>query len=294
VRLALFVLFNAVVIPAYVLCRGPLARYRRPLQRVWAKGCCWLAGIRVKALGEADWRRSVLYVSNHVSYMDIPVLSSLLAGTFVAKSEVAGWPLFGLAARVTGTIFIRRQAAEAAVQGRKMRERLLAGERLILFPEGTSTDGSAVAPFKTSLFAIAEPAPGDPGVVVQPIAIAYTEFLDGTRLVGPLRACYAWFGDATLLPHLFRLVGYRGCVAEVRFLPPIIGAQAGGRKALARLAEAAVAGGVAAAHGSGEALGHNLEGDQSRPRHSAAEAPSVNEARREAVGDRRRSAPAGR
>lgn len=228
----------------YALCRGPLARFRRVLQIQWCRGCLWLLGLKVRTIGAPATDGVLLFVSNHVSYLDIPVLSRNIAGTFVAKTEVAGWPLFGYAARITGTVFINRIGNEAKAQRRELVSRLAGGERLILFPEGTSTDGSRVEPFKSALFSLAE----DPGLrdrlVVQPVSLAYTRAHDGTPLIGPLRALYAWFGEGTLLPHISRVLGLRGGEVEVRLHPPIAAAAVANRKELARLAEAAVRAGV--------------------------------------------------
>jgi lyso-ornithine lipid O-acyltransferase len=241
-------LLNGVLIPAYALSGGPLRRFRRPLQKLWCRGSCWLAGCRLLVSGVP--RRAgepTLFVANHCSYLDIPVIARDAHATFVAKADVAGWPLFGLAARLTGTIFIQRMGSEAKAQGHQLLSRLVGGENLVLFAEGTSTDGAAVAPFKSTLFAIAEQTPAEVGLVVQPIAITYARALDGTPLTGARRELYCWFGEATMFPHLLRMLSLPGAEVEVHFLDPIPVAGIG-RKELARRAQAAVAAGVAAAN----------------------------------------------
>jgi 1-acyl-sn-glycerol-3-phosphate acyltransferase len=136
-----------------------------------------------------------------------------------------------------------------------LRERLRGGESLILFPEGTSTDGSGVMPFKSSLFNIAENLPAGTNLVVQPVSVTYVRTIDGTPLVGPLTELYCWYGDATLLPHLRRVFGLEGAIVEVRFHEPISVQEGTSRKDLARRCEAAAARGVAASHaGNGEKL----------------------------------------
>jgi 1-acyl-sn-glycerol-3-phosphate acyltransferase len=128
-----------------------------------------------------------------------------------------------------------------------MLDRLAAGENLMLFAEGTSTDGSAVAPFKSTLFGIAENAPPELEMMVQPVSITYARAVDGTPLIGDSRDLYCWFGDATLFPHLMRMLSLPGAEVDLRFHQPI--AVAGiGRKEIARRAQAAVAAGVAAAN----------------------------------------------
>lgn len=253
-RLSAFVLLSAFMIVAYSACLGPLRRWRRPLQVVWSKGCYALAGIRVRASGEPYRDGPSLTVANHVSYLDIPVLAALIDGAFVAKTEVGSWPLFGTAAKITGTVFVNRSGGEAMSQREELTRRLSEGERgLILFAEGTSTDGSRVAPFKSSLFSIAEKPPEGGELVVQPVSIAYPRDLDGRPLTGRSRELYCWYGDAALMPHMWRMMGLKGAEAEVRFHAPIRITAPVRRKDLARAAEAAVTAGVAQAFAAPDA-----------------------------------------
>lgn len=213
---------------------------------VWAKGCYKLAGVTVRTFGKSHRDGPVLTVANHVSYLDIPILAALIDGAFVAKSEVGSWPLFGTAARITGTVFVNRSSGDAMSQREELTRRLNPGGRgLILFAEGTSTDGSRVAPFKTSLLGVAERPPAGRELVVQPASIAYPRDIDGRLLTGARRSLYCWYGDAALLPHMWRMMGLRGAEAEVRFHTPIRASGGTRRKELARTAEAAVASGVA-------------------------------------------------
>lgn len=246
-RLALFALMNLVLIPVYVLAVGPMRRLRPWLQRLYCRLINRLLGLRLAVSGQPCGAGPVLFVANHVSYLDIPVLRSLIDAAFVAKAEVARWPLFGLLSRLTGTVFIQRTGSEVMAQRATMRGRLGAGDSLILFPEGTSTDGAFVRAFKSSLFSSV--AGGDDGmaVTVQPISIAYARYRDGTPLLGADRALYCWFGGATLFPHLMRVFGLRGAEVEVRFHAPLPAGAWSDRKALARAAHALVAAGVALA-----------------------------------------------
>ncbi|MBK8174647.1 MAG: 1-acyl-sn-glycerol-3-phosphate acyltransferase [Rhodospirillales bacterium] len=239
------VLVSLGLMAIYAISIGPLRRWRRPLQVLWCRSLCYCSGLRLVIRGKPRNVGPTLFVANHVSYLDIPVIARTADMTFVAKADVARWPLFGQAAKLTRTIFIHRVGAEAKIQGRQMLERLAAGDNLMLFAEGTSTDGSAVAPFKSTLFSIAERQPVGSTLMVQPVSITYCRALDGTPLIGPLRALYCWFGDATMLPHLMRMLSLPGAIVEVRYQEPI--ATSGvGRKELARQAEAAVAAAVAA------------------------------------------------
>lgn len=244
----LFLLANAVLIPMYAGCLGPARRWRRPIQILWCRIVLRLAGLRVHVVGTPHTTGPALYVSNHASYLDIPVLSRHLDAAYVAKSEVARWPLFGIIARLTGTIFVSRRSAEAREQRKTVRTHLETGGSLLLFPEGTSTDGTGVAPFKAALFDIAGINGAETGTVVQPISVAYTRSIDGTPLIGPHRELYCWYGDMTMLPHLLRVLGLRGAEVVLRYHPAVRPAAFASRKALARHCEEQVAAGVADAH----------------------------------------------
>ena len=253
VRFFLFVILTVLLLLPYILCFSAWPRAHYAARSAWARMACRLLGLRVHVIGAAYRQGTVLYASNHVSYLDIPVLAGPLAATFVAKSEVADWPVLGLLSKWGRTVFIKRSASEAKAQTVMLRERLAGGESLILFPEGTSTDGNGIMPFKSSLFNIAENLPAETNLVVQPVSVTYVRTIEGTPLVGPLTELYCWYGDATLLPHLMRVFGLKGAIIEVRFHEPIPVGVRTGRKDLARRCEAAVAKGVATSHaGNGE------------------------------------------
>ncbi|PTQ13452.1 1-acyl-sn-glycerol-3-phosphate acyltransferase [Sphingomonas oleivorans] len=175
-----------------------------------------------------------LYVANHMSWLDIPVLASRLDARFVAKAEVGGWPLIGLLARRAGTLFVKRERRqEAGAQADAIAERLRRGDSLILFPEGTTSDGTAVLPFRTSLFAAAAAA-----ICVQPLAICYRR-PDGTALDGADLAAFAWVDDEPLPPNAAR-AARAGLRAEILLQPPIPVDPAESRKSLADRCRAAV------------------------------------------------------
>jgi len=206
---------------------------------------CASAGLKVQTIGESDRGGPILYVANHTSYLDIPVVSGAVEGCFVAKAEVAGWPIFGIVGKVTRAVFVKRIGAEARGQTNALLSRLLIGENLILFPEGTSTDGASVAPFKSSLFGVAEQLPPGLGLIIQPLSVTYTHDVNGDPLIGERRALYCWFGDALMASHIWRVLGMKGCRAELRFHPPITVTPGADRKRLAAEAQAMVAAGVA-------------------------------------------------
>ncbi len=245
-RLALYLLWTLGLMPVQGVGLGLRCPWSRTLPRFYHRGCCRILGFRLRAIGTPTAARPVLFASNHVSYTDITVLGSLIVGSFIAKTEVASWPLFGWLAKLQRTVFVDRRARSTRLQLEAMTRRLAAGDALILFPEGTSGDGNRVLPFKSALFSAAEPTPAIGPVAVQPVSIAYTR-LDGMPLGRLLRPFFAWYGTAELTPHLWRMLGLGTVEVVVEFHPPTLVADCGSRKALARYCHARVASGMAAA-----------------------------------------------
>lgn len=161
------------------------------MPRVYHRGNCLILGIKIELVGQKARTGPVLFVSNHVSWLDIVVLSALIPASFVAKSEVADWPIAGWLAKLQRSIFIECRRLRAAAYRDQMHERLAAGDLWILFPEGTSSDGNRVLPFKSSFLAVAEvPVRGRP-LAVQPVSLAYTR-LDNVPMGRRLRPMVAW------------------------------------------------------------------------------------------------------
>ena len=147
-----------VIALAPYLFAAPLSRpVRAAVARSWYRGCSRLCALKVRVRGHPVVEGPVLYTANHVSYLDIVVLGGLLDAVFVAKAEVVRWPVIGPLAKLQRTIFIERTATRASVENTELRHRLAMGESVIIFPEGTSSDGRRVLPFKSALFDIAKP-----------------------------------------------------------------------------------------------------------------------------------------
>ncbi len=186
------------------------------LQR-WSRFACRVLGIRVTT--RSSMPQSGLLVCNHLSYLDVVVLSSIGPCVFVAKRDVAAWPLFGWLAHAAGTIFVdhERRLASADVVD-LVREAIAGGSLVVLFPEGTSSDGSTVLPFKSSLL--------ESAVQLRcPVAAAAIEHaLDDGSVADEV--CY--WGDMTLLPHLLNLFSKREIRSKCSFSLPKI--RAGDRK----------------------------------------------------------------
>ncbi len=206
------------------------------------QGSCALAGLAIRRLGDPATKQPTLYVANHASYLDIVALGSFLDATFVAKREVSAWPLFGWLARIGRTIFISRSPHHVDAERDLLVSRLSAGENLLLFPEGTTGDGSSVLPFKSALFSSA--CEGGGTCWVQPISVAYTRLADGRPVTPALSALYAWFGDMDLAPHLWSVFGLEGAETVIIFHPLVDARTFPSRKALARHCEAEIARGL--------------------------------------------------
>ncbi|MGP1394074.1 MAG: lysophospholipid acyltransferase family protein [Inquilinaceae bacterium] len=246
-RLALYLLWTGALIPIQAVAVALRLPLRDRLPRLYHRVCCRLIGLDIAVRGTSSAARPTLFVSNHSSYMDIMVLGALISGSFVAKTEVAGWPLFGLLAKLQRTVFVDRRIGTTQHQRGSLEARLAAGDNLILFPEGTSSDGNRTLPFKSALFAVAGLDTGTAPLTVQPVSISCTA-LDGIPLGRRLRSVYAWYGDMDMLSHLWSMIGLGRLTVVVHFHAPVTLAAAGTRKALADRCWHAVAGGVADAN----------------------------------------------
>ncbi|MBV9111686.1 MAG: 1-acyl-sn-glycerol-3-phosphate acyltransferase [Hyphomicrobiales bacterium] len=195
-------------------------------------------GLRVIVKGQIARAAPVLVVSNHVSWLDIVVLGGLVPLSFVAKSEVAGWPIIGTLARLQRSIFVdRTRRTMTADIARSIGHRLVAGDTIVLFGEGTTGDGNRVLPFRPALLASVREAMSASGangapILVQPLSIVYSS-LDGLPLGRADRPSVAWYGDMSLGSHLLRLLAIGPIDVTLRFGEPFEVAH-GDRKALAK------------------------------------------------------------
>ena len=178
---------------------------------------CKLMGVKIVQQGDISLHSSTLFVSNHVSYIDIPVLGSLIKAGFVAKSEIASWPVINHLARIQNTIFIERKASKAKAQINILRNRLSAKNSLILFPEGTSTSGAEVLPLKSSLFSAADV---EEEVLIQPVSIVYSQH-NGEGMNQDLRDYFAWYANFPFGAHFFKMLGMGTVTVVVSFNEPV-------------------------------------------------------------------------
>ena len=206
------------------------------IRSLWSRLGLWLCNIRIEIFGKVN-QSSDAYICNHVSWLDILVLQSIINISFVAKSEVRHWPIFGYLAQIADTIFIDRRAMAAKSQQSDLIRALSRGKRLCLFPEGTSTDGSHVLPFKSSLFEVfmSFEKEDSSSVVLQPISLLYfnPNFEDST--------IFGWWGEMNLVAHIFNVIAdVDSGEVQVTFEEPLDANQSSDRKQLALAAELAV------------------------------------------------------
>ena len=249
-RLILFVLWTLLLmVPQSVLVRfRPTSAYVRKIPRSYHRVATRILGLDVKVRGQISRERPTLFVCNHISYMDIPVLGSLIEGSFVAKTEVGTWPGFGTLARLQRTVFVNRsKRSSSAEQADSMIGRLRDGDNLILFPEGTSSDGNRTLPFKSALFAVASIEIDGQPLTVQPVTISCTH-LDGIPIGRWLRPIYAWYGDMELPGHIWEMTGVGKLRIQVQFHAPMTVRDVGSRKALANACWQKISQGLSAAN----------------------------------------------
>jgi 1-acyl-sn-glycerol-3-phosphate acyltransferase len=246
VRLALYVGWILVMIPVQAMALLLSARLAERVPLLVHRVVIWLLDAKVTVKGEQVKDGAVLFVSNHASYADISIIGAHIRGCFVAKAEVAKWPLFGICAKLSRTVFVDRRARYAREQAEEMKRRFQKGDRLILFAEGTSSDGNRVLPFRSSLFATAEIEMEGRAVTVQPVSLAYTR-LDGIPMGRHLRPFFAWYGDMEMFSHLWGIVGVGRSTVVLEFHQPVTIRDFPDRKALAAHCQAVVAAGVSSA-----------------------------------------------
>ncbi len=236
--LATVVLVGLVILLAIRLIERPLYGQGRPvtphITQIVCKIAFWIMGLRRAVIGTPMRHRGAV-VANHTSWLDIFSLNAAQRIYFVSKSEVASWPGIGWLAKATGTLFIERNPKHARKQTEVFQRRLLDNHRLLFFPEGTSTDGLQVLPFKTTLFqSFFAPELRDV-IWVQPVTVIYTA-PDGTD-----PRFYGWWGDMSFGGHLLRtLASLRQGQVTTIYHNPLAVADFENRKALAQACEAQV------------------------------------------------------
>ena len=194
--------------------------------QIFHKLLLWLLNINVEVIGKRDQNNlPTLYVSNHLSYLDIPVLGSILNGRFIAKNDISNWPIIGNLSKVGNTIFINRNLSFLKANKSIIMDYISRGDNVILFPEGTTSDGIRILNFKSSLFTSLE----EKNILIQPIVINYKS-INGMPLNRWLKPIIAWYGDMELKPHLINILKLFSIKVKIIFLPPLNGKDFTNRK----------------------------------------------------------------
>lgn len=243
-RLVSVLLWTLLSIPIQTvliaLPKGVFPRGKVVFARIYHAMLCRLIGLEVRVVGTPAREGPVLFVSNHSSWLDVLVLGGVLEAVFVSKAEVGRWPLIRTVAKLGRTVFVTRSRGTTGREAETMRERLNAGDSMILFPEGTTSDGTRVLPFRSALLATASAARQ-----VQPVSVVYDR-LGGLPACRRDRALFAWYGDMDIGTHFWRLARRSGARATVLLHEPFPPSLLPDRKALAAGTWRVVSAGAAA------------------------------------------------
>ena len=240
-KLLLFFLITLLLLPLYFFGKFSKSFLKFKsidivIKTFWSRLGLWFCDVRVEIYGRID-KNADAFACNHVSWLDILVIQSISDVAFVAKSEVKRWPLFGFLAKIADTVFIDRRIMAAKAQQFDLLKSIQKRKKLFFFPEGTSTDGSHILPFKSSLFEVFITLNKIDGssALVQPVALKY--YHSSTEAPN----IFGWWGDMSLLLHIFNVVANaRSGKVEVRFEESIGACKTGDRKTLALTVEAAI------------------------------------------------------
>jgi len=224
-RIAAMFAWLILCLPLY--CAWKLAGWGNPWPRRFLAGVAWLAGVRIHTIGRRPTGSEFL-LANHVSWIDIPAIAAASGAAFVAHDGLATVPLVRWLCRMNRTVFIaRHDRGSVHLQVQQVREAVMNAGALAIFPEGTTSDGASLLPFKSSLLSALDPPP--PGVAVQPVLLDY----------GPESAGIAWVGVESGVANFLKILARKRPVRlTVRFLEPLQGKSLANRKAMAAAARA--------------------------------------------------------
>ncbi|MCX7319275.1 MAG: lysophospholipid acyltransferase family protein [Hyphomicrobiales bacterium] len=219
-------------------------RLQQFIPHVFHSLLCAVIGIRIREVGARSKTAPLLILSNHASWLDILVIGARTPVVFVAKSEIAKWPLFGWLARMQRTIFVERERRQTTgATAREIGDRMVSGDAVVLFAEGTSSDGIRVLPFRSALVGSVHHALGESShhdkVTVQPMSLAYVGF-GGLPVGRALNDRIAWYGDVDLLPQLIGMLTTGAIDVTLTWGEAVAYDMSADRKQIARHAESAV------------------------------------------------------
>ena len=209
--------------------RMPVNQLRMNLKQWWLELLCRTMGLKIHRKG-GPWTGPVFMISNHISWLDIPILGANVPFHFLAKSEIRNWPIIGWLAHVTGTLFIRRRSGDSTKVTQQLTRHLSQGNSILVFPEGTTSNGQQVLPFHKRLFQSAI----DSDVAIQPITLGYCE-------AGRPHPEAPFINDDELVPHIWNLLGKKEIHVHLQYHPPLKAKGVGiDAKQLARNAQAII------------------------------------------------------
>lgn len=238
-RILAVLVWTLVAIPIQAVLLALPGHGKVAFARTYHAVLCRLIGLKVQVVGTPCRDRPVLFLSNHSSWLDVLVLGGVLEACFVAKAEVGTWPLIRTVARLGRTVFVSRNRGRTGAEAGAMRDRLAAGDSLILFPEGTSNDGTRVLPFRSAFLGAAGSARQ-----VQPVSLVYDR-LGGLPACRRDRPLFAWYGDMEIGSHFWRLARRSGARATVVLHQPFAPGDFPDRKTMAAESWATVSAGAA-------------------------------------------------
>lgn len=227
-KIFIFLVLCLITIALQALSRVFLGhtKYLYVIPHMFHNTTCAIFGIRRKVKGAFHNGKKVIFVGNHLSYIDICAIGGKLPATFISKKEVKGWPIFGILAILSKTVFIDRRPEAIPEAIEAIKKSLMKGRALILFPEATSTDGHSVVPFKSSLFELFLHDDFKNDLVVQPFTVVIDPPQD--------HDLYAWYGDMTMIPHLWKLAKSKGVDLTIKLHTPKKASDYNNRKLLTK------------------------------------------------------------
>jgi len=242
IRLVVVILWFAFLFLFFVFSKITNLNIKNDIPRFFHKGFLRILNISVNLHGSLESSKPGLLIANHASWLDISILSSIGNVCFIAKSEIAKWPIIGFLAKLQETVFIERKIIRAEKHKTQILDSISKGKKLVLFPEGTSSDGNRVLTFKSSLFSIAETKQGKLGnYEFQAVSICYSE-INGLPLSRSQRPNVAWWGNMSLFSHLWNVFKTTNIKIIVTAHKPIISVY--DRKIMSKIAWKQVASGM--------------------------------------------------
>ena len=247
VRACLLTLWTVAVFTVGIFTYHLHKETHEKLAKLYFKISLKIMGIKVGEKGFDNIPKdSVLFVSNHTSYVDILVLGSKIKVRFTPKIEISKWPVLNWLVNLSLPVYIHRNASKSLEQKQNIKKIIEGGDSILIFPEATTNDGNEVLPFKSSLFSVTEPEEDDHAddhIAIQPISIVYTH-IDGEPATAANMDKVAWYGDMKFLPHFWNLLAAKGAKVKIMYHSELYYEDFGDRKSLSKHCEDVITKGV--------------------------------------------------